>query len=288
MHNEDREPGAGAPGTDTGPKDGIVSSGWLANSTAFGAQDEFRIKRAFGATVVSSVVHGLLFALLLFMAARAAVVTKPTPSDPLRVVYLQDPGLGGGGGGSPAPAPPKPISVPKTKPPAPIPVVVPPQVVPPPPIPTLTAPIITSSAQVIQASGTSSVSLAEYGGGGSGRGVGAGRGDGVGPGTGGGFGDGFYRPGSGVVWPEAVREVKPTYTPEAMRVKLQGEVGLEIEILANGTVGNVRVKKSLDRIYGLDQEAMRVAKLWLFRPALDRTGKSVPVVAELAIRFTLH
>jgi TonB family protein len=147
---------------------------------------------------------------------------------------------------------------------------------------------VTTSAQVIQAPGTSSVSLSPLGGGGRGGGVGSGRGDGLGPGVGGGFGDGMFRPGAGVTWPTVVRDVKPTYTPEAMRLKLQGEVTLEVEILANGTVGNVRVKKSLDRTHGLDQEAMRVAKLWLFRPALDRQGKSVPVLAEIIISFNLH
>ncbi len=289
MHNEDREQTVGAPPASAGAKDGIVSSGWLASSSVFGTQDDHRIKRAFGATVVSTVAHGLILAFLIFLATQASSIVTQPPSEPLRVVYLQDPGPGGGGGGSPAPAPPKPISIPKTRPPDPVPVVVPPpEVVPPPPIPRLNAPIITSGAQVVQAPGTSSVSLAENGGGGRGRGVGSGRGDGVGPGTGGGFGDGFYGPGSGVTWPTVVKEMKPTYTPEAMRLKLQGEVRLEVEILANGTVGNVRVKKSLDKAHGLDEEAMRVAKLWLFRPAYDRTGKSVPVIGEIIISFNLH
>jgi protein TonB len=271
-------------------QDGIVASGWLANSSMFGSHDEHRMKRALGASITTIVVYGALFAALFFVA-RSATRVIANPPEPLKyvVTFLQQPGPGGGGGGSPQPAPPKPIEVPKTRPPDPVPVVPPPpQLVPPPPIPTLTAPIITTNAQAVQATGASSVSLSQYGGGGSGGGIGPGRGDGVGPGTGGNFGGGFYKPGSGVTWPTVLRQPKPNYTPEAMRLKLQGEVTLEAEILADGTVGNVRVKKSLDRVHGLDQEAIRVAKLWLFKPAMDKDGKSVPVVAELIITFNLH
>lgn len=272
------------------PRDGIVSSGWLANSSVFGdTRDEHRMKRALGASITTVAVYSVLFVLLL-VAARTATQVMADPPEPLKYVmtFVQEPGPGGGGGGSPQPAAAKPIEIPKVKPPDPVPVVAPPPTVPPPPIPTLTAPVITTNAQVIQAPGSSSVSLSPYGGGGRGGGIGSGRGDGVGPGVGGGFGDGFYKPGSGVTWPTVLRQVKPTYTPEAMRLKIQGEVTLEVEILANGTVGDVRVKRSLDRVHGLDQEAIRVAKLWLFKAAMDKEGKSVPVVGELIISFNLH
>jgi protein TonB len=254
----------------------------------FSMEDEHRIKRAAGATIVSGVIHAIILGALLYVAARATNIIESPPPDPIKVVYLNVPGPGGGGGGSPAPAPKRPLEVPQHKAPDPIPLVTPPpEVAPPPPIPQLTAPIITS-ADVTQATGTSSVSLARVGGGGSGGGIGSGRGDGVGPGTGGGFGDGFYRPGAGITNPEVLREVKPVYTPEAMRLKLQGEVRLAIEILANGTVGRVEIRKSLDRTHGLDEEAIKAAKQWLLRPSRDRENKSVPVVAELVLSFNLH
>jgi hypothetical protein len=41
-------------------------------------------------------------------------------------------------------------------------------------------------------------------------------------------------------------KVKPTYTAEAMRAKVQGSVFLECVILPDGSVGRVEVVKSLD------------------------------------------
>ncbi len=169
-----------------------------------------------------------LHALFLFLAFAAFTYTADQLADtavaPLtRVIYLQQVGPGGGGGGSPAPAPPKPVSIPKSKAPDPIPVV--PMVPPPvPPPPRFTAPIMTPDATLAQATGQSSVSLAAYGGGGRGTGIGSGTGRGVGPGTGGGFGGGAYQLGSGIQNPILFKEVKPAYTSEAMRAKIQGSV----------------------------------------------------------------
>ena len=60
---------------------------------------------------------------------------------------------------------------------------------------------------------------------GSGTGIGAGRGPGLGSGSGGGTGGGAYRPGGAVTAPRLLNEVKPRYTSEAMRTKIQGTVG---------------------------------------------------------------
>src|SRR5690606_7728059 len=107
------------------------------------------------------------------------------------------------------------------------------------------------------------------GGAGTGRGtgVGEGQGSGLGPGTGGNIGGGVARPGSGITAPTLIRpEAKPNYTAEAMRAKIQGRVTLEAIVTADGTVGDVRIIRSLDPTFGLDQEAIRTAKLWRFRP----------------------
>jgi TonB family protein len=270
--------------------DGIVSSGWLAGTSAFGEQDERRIKRAFGASVGTAILHGVfLLVAIWLLTARGAPVVQSDSQPIVNLVYLQDPGPGGGGGGSPAPAPPREIAVPPPKAPEPIPIEVPPPPVePPPPIPRLTAPVTTNS-DFVQATGSSPVSLASFGGEGRGRGVGPGTGDGVGPGEGGGSGGGVYGPGSGVTFPAVLREVKPAYTSEAMRLKIQGSVELEITILADGTVGDdVRVIKSLDRVHGLDEAAKAAARAWLFRPAKDREGNSVAFRAPLILDFRLH
>jgi TonB family protein len=90
-----------------------------------------------------------------------------------------------------------------------------------------------------------------------------------------------------VVAPQVKREIIPSYTSEAMRAKIQGIVHLEIVINEDGTVGAVRLTKSLDREHGLDREAMAAARYWLFEPAkLD--GRPVKVRAELDLEFRLH
>jgi len=269
----------------TGP--GVVSTGWLAANSMFGETDRHR-GRTFNATLTSLALHLGVFALLLFAYTVGQQVMDPTnPMEITHVVFLEQPGPGGGGGGSPAPAPPKPIEIPKPVPATPIPITPPPVVPPPPPDPTLTAPITTNSS-VVQATGANSVSLAAYGGGGSGGGIGTGRGNGVGEGTGGGFGGGAYEPGNGISNPEPLLQPEPKYTSEAMRAKIQGEVWLEAVVTPGGTINEVRVVKSLDRLFGLDEEAMKAAKRWLFRPGKDRTGKAVPVKVTLILEFRLH
>ena len=73
-----------------------------------------------------------------------------------------------------------------------------------------------------------------------------------------------------------------------MRAKIQGVVELEAVVLENGTIGEVRVVKSLDKAYGLDQEAMNAAKKWLFRPGVDPNGKPVATIVTLILEFRLH
>lgn len=266
---------------------GIVSTGWLGSQSVFGDGSHLQGKRAAGATLASIGLHAIFLLLALAFVTYKATSVQPTPPTELpRLVFLQQPGPGGGGGGSPAPAPPKPIEIPRSKPPEPVPVtpVTPPPV--PTPIPTFSAPVMTPDSTLAQATGSSSVSLANYGGGGRGTGIGSGTGSGVGPGEGGGFGGGAFRLGSGITDPVPIRQPTPNYTSDAMRAKITGVVLLEIVINPDGTVGDVRVKRSLDR--GLDQEAIKTARLWLFRPARDRDGKAVPVIADLELTFRLH
>src|ERR1019366_2923315 len=97
---------------------------------------------------------------------------------------------------------------------------------------------------------------------GTGTGVGPGTGSGLGPGSGGGTGGGVYRPGNGVTLPRVLREVKPQYTSDAMRAKVQGTVLLECVVQKDGSVGDVQVVRSLDSTFGLDQQAIIAAKAW--------------------------
>ena len=269
-------------GTSASGAVGIVSSGWLAANSTFETGQKRKIGRAM---FTSLALHGGLFAaLILALTVVPQEIVKT--QDPLeyKFVYLPEPGKGGGGGGSPAPAPKKQMEIPKHAAPSIAPVPVPQPVDPP---PSLVAPIQTNNASVIQAAGNSSISLAAWGGGGSGGGLGSGKGNGVGDGTGGGFGGGAYAPGNGVSWPSVLKEVKPKYTPDAMRAKLQGAVELEIVVKEDGTVGDVRVTKSLDRASGLDDAAIAAAKQWLFSPGV-KDGKPVATRVGLVLEFRLH
>ena len=122
---------------------------------------------------------------------------------------------------------------------------------------------------------------------GTGSGVGSGQGSGLGAGFGGGTGGGAYQPGNGVELPRLLRDAKPQYTPDAMRAKIQGVVLLECIVLPDGTVGDVRVKRSLDPVFGLDQEAVKAARLWRFAPG-TRNGQPVPVIVTIELSFSLR
>jgi TonB family protein len=98
--------------------------------------------------------------------------------------------------------------------------------------------------------------------------------------------DGACVPGKGITLPRVIREVKPQYTADAMRAQIQGAVILECIALPDGTVGDVRILKSLDPTFGLDQEAIRAAKQWRFQPG-TRDGVAVPVVLTIELTFTL-
>jgi TonB family protein len=117
--------------------------------------------------------------------------------------------------------------------------------------------------------------------------MGPGQGSGLGPGSGGGFGGGAYRPGSGIDIPVLIREVKPLYTPDALRAKIQGVVLLEAVVQPDGTVGDVQIVRSLDPVFGLDQEAIKAARQWRFIPG-KRQGLPVPVLVTIELTFTLR
>jgi TonB family protein len=101
------------------------------------------------------------------------------------------------------------------------------------------------------------------------------------------FGAGAYRPGIGVVAPVLTRQVDPRYTLEARRAKLQGAVELEAVVLANGTVGDLHVTRSIDTVFGLDDAAKRAASQWTFKPGLVH-GAPANVIVILELQFRMH
>ncbi len=264
-------------------------------------------KRAFGAFGFSAAFNTGLIALAVFFGVS---LTRTNPSEqalrpyiPPDVVWLaqEGPGGGGGGGGNQMKEPPRKVELPSkdklsVPPEKPKPIEAPPEIKPDSlPMPQIAQ--LDSKALPTTAfngtfdgvpGGTSQGSGSGGGAGtGTGTGMGPGSGPGIGPGWGGGMGGGAYRPGNGVVNPKVIREVRPIYTPEAMRAKIQGTAIVECVVMPDGTVGDVQIVKSLDPTFGLDQEAVKAAKKWLFQPGTLK-GQPVPVLVSIELTFTLR
>jgi TonB family protein len=265
-------------------------------------------KRYTGAMGVSVGLH-VLAILAIFLIYTYAPIAMPEQTTaeklPSDIIWLDQrgPGGGGGGGGNQMKEPPKKAELPgKDKITVPIvktPQLTPPkqQEKPPDPVQQLNIPVKTESAGVLPLPGTltANASLTNSQGSGSGGGAGTGTGQGMGEGTGsglgsgigGGTGGGYYQPGNGVLSPEVVFEKKPNYTPDAMRGRIQGTAWVAAVVLADGTVGEAHIVRSLDSAFGLDEEAIKAVKQWRFRPG-TRFGKPVPVQVVIEVSFTMR
>ena len=82
-----------------------------------------------------------------------------------------------------------------------------------------------------------------------------------------------------------IHTVKPRYTGEAMRAKIEGSVVLFGVVDRNGVVGQVRVVESLEK--GLDAEAQKAFEQWRFRPAA-RNGGPVSLAVSVEMTFVLR
>lgn len=266
----------------------------------------------------ASAVHAGIAATLILIstmglpqAAETRVHLEPVAT---RLVFIAAPGPGGGGGGgglrqrmpppraqrkgkssldSPVPVrkAPKPVeAAPKPEPPPP------PPPVKPEPLPPVVAPVATVAANEVEKPGVidepapkQSDSRGPGAGGGvgsgTGTGLGKGTGSGIGEGSGGGMGGGPYRPGSGVLPPRLLREVKANYTEEARRANLEGEVVLEIVVRRDGSVSDVKLVNGLPA--GLNERAIAAVRQWRFAPA-TRLGQAVDVIVEVAVEFKLR
>lgn len=97
---------------------------------------------------------------------------------------------------------------------------------------------------------------------------------------------GVYRLGNGVTMPRIVKEIRAGYTADAMRARIEGSILLEAIVQTDGTVGEVRVKRSLDQRYGLDEAAVGAVKKWRF-VAGTKDEVAVPVVVEVEMAFAI-
>lgn len=258
--------------------------------------------------IVSAVVHVAAFALAMFLTGgssgrvQEAAAANQAPS---RIVWLSAPGPGGGGGGGgnrmkepsrkaelpgrdaltvPVAPPVRSTSERSQREPDPADRLAI-------PAKSLAAAVDSLPGAIEAPPGPPTLSLGSGSGGGAGtgqgNGVGPGTGSGLGPGTGGGTGGGIYREGNGVAGPRALYVAKPRYTSDAMRARLQGSVLVECVVQTSGVCTNVHVLRSLDPVFGLDQEAIKAAQEWRFLPG-TRLGQPVPVIVTIELAFVLR
>ena len=263
--------------------------------------------RVGNALSVSLLTHLAAFLLLLFVMSRLPGDHPPAKntSEPLSYIpTIPQPGRGGGGSGNDRPEPPRKTELPGHEA-LTVPVITPPKPDPeltkerPAPEQQIQIPAITTMSGLQEMVGVISaltpVSITDSqgtgsggrGGQGQGPGSGPGTGPGLGPGRNGGMGGDAYQVGNGVVSPRLIRETKPGYTPEAMRARIQGLVTLQAVVMPDGSVGTAHVVRSLDSVFGLDEEALKTVRLWRFIPG-TLAGRAVPVLVQIELTFTLR
>jgi protein TonB len=254
---------------------------------------------------------GIIYAGLAAIMALLLWIRPPAPGFPANVappsqmpslIFLNVVGATGGGGGggdrSRALLPLKTSPVPAVAPPLPPVTIVPPDVIPPPldlTPPAAAVPALATNADLADYVPTRPPSPGSLGPGDRGAG-GPGPG-GIGPGTepngigpGGGPNMGPGPGGSGGIDQQValLQMQKPNYTPEGMLHKVQGEARLLCTVLATGRVGSCTVVKPVDsNRFGLDDEAIKAAMKFVFKPAM-RQGKPVPVQVNIVIEFTMR
>ena len=300
--------GASGPGRGTPRKPGAAAIGWESTGhVPFLGVQRGRIRSALGASFAG---HLLGAALVLFVVGTAPVEELFEERTSYDIVWIPQAGPGGGGGGGGNESLEMPRQVEAVGDDAiDVPVEVPEEVEAPPEVEAepepeplesrsmqLSAVPMEASLQartglldgLLSGASDSAGSGTDGGAGeGSGGGIGPGQGDGLGPGEGGGTGGGVFRPGNGVEIPRMLRNVTPKYTAEALRAKVQGLVLVEAVVLADGTVGDVEVIRSLDKIFGLDEEAIKAVRQMRFLPG-TRFGEPVAVLVTIELTFTLR
>jgi protein TonB len=245
-------------------------------------------------TGLSIAAHAMAFGLLLYAAThvKQVVQTITAVSGPLVFLDQRGPGGGGGGGGANTSDPPPRAPIIATKPTQLMAVTNPADT---PPHPDVKIPVVTAQAvQMLPGSMmeiTASPGRGSSGGGGGGRGTGSGLDDGPGLGHGslGGFGGDVFSPGNGVTSPQLIKEVRPNYTGDAMRARIQGVVEMQAVVLPDGSVdpSRIRLTRSLDATLGLDQQAIAAVTQWRFKPG-TRDGHPVSVWVNVELTFTLR
>jgi TonB family protein len=232
------------------------------------------------ALVVSLGVHALAVVAIVLAFRTAADRTPQTSAvarQPIRLIWTADPRPAARGGGQPKRAPTQVVERPVTATPPPVVTIEPPTIAPE-PDPRVVADAVQHTPAVPENG------AAQPGGLGNGDTSAAGSGSDKGPGSG---RDGVFGVGNGVTSPIPIKRAQPAYTADAMRRRLQGVVVLNCVVQTDGACSDIRVVRSLDMVFGLDQQAIASAREWRFRPG-TRLGEPVPVQVTLEIAFSIR
>ncbi len=87
-------------------------------------------------------------------------------------------------------------------------------------------------------------------------------------------------------YPRYAENPKPPYPQEAREKGYHGEVLLRVEVLSNGRVGQIEIKRSSGHEI-LDQSAFSTVKQWKFIPA-KRGEDAIPLWVNIPIKFQLQ
>nr|MDK2850900.1 periplasmic protein TonB [Candidatus Cloacimonadota bacterium] len=85
--------------------------------------------------------------------------------------------------------------------------------------------------------------------------------------------------------PVVIGSISPVYPEFARKNRIQGTVVLEVEVLRDGSVRNIRVRKSVPG--GLDEAAIEAVRKVKFQPARS-SGQPVDVLLIVPVEFKLN
>jgi protein TonB len=125
-------------------------------------------------------------------------------------------------------------------------------------------------------------------GSGSGSGMGSGNGSGLGSGSEYGVGGGPPMAGeNGYSSPTCLYCPEPQYSDAGFKLKIQGEVVLDVIIGVDGRATSIHIVKGLG--YGLDEEAVNWARdICRFKPAVGPNGEPAAVRMLMDVDFHLY
>ena len=91
--------------------------------------------------------------------------------------------------------------------------------------------------------------------------------------------------GGSVSPPRVIRSVDPTYTQDARRAMISGNVQLYLWVDKDGNPSHIRVVRGIG--HGLDERAVEAVRQYKFRPAM-RDGQPVMVDLYIDVNFQIY